>query len=282
VARELPFARIAELTWLAAALLGVVQGLTEFLPVSSSAHLVLARAFFGWNVDEGAFGLAFDVALHAGTLVAILAYFHRDIAVMLAAAPEVLSANRGPGKVARVIVIGTIPTALVGLLFAKWLEEHLRTPTVIAVTLTIGAVWLLAAERFGARTRDEDALTAGGALLVGTAQASALIPGMSRSGSTISMAMLLGMTRESAARFSFLLGIPAIGAAAAKEGVKVLKTGMTAHDAGLFAVGMLTSAAVGFITIRFFLKYLTRHSLNVFAYYRLALAAVTVAWLLTR
>ncbi len=270
------------MSWFAAALLGVVQGLTEFLPVSSSAHLVLARAFFGWNVDEGAFGLAFDVALHVGTLLAILIYFRRDIAIMLAAAPELLSANRGPGKVARLIVIGTIPTALVGLLFAKWLEAHMRTPTVIAVTLTVGGVWLLAAERFGARTLDEDALTAGGALLVGTAQASALIPGMSRSGSTISMAMLLGMTRESAARFSFLLGIPAIGAAAAKEGLHVLKAGMTAHDAGLFAVGMLTSAAVGFVTIKFFLKYLTSHSLSVFAYYRLALAVVTVAWLATR
>ena len=270
------------MSWLAAALLGVLQGLTEFLPVSSSAHLVLARAFFGWNVDEGAFGLAFDVALHVGTLLAILIYFRRDIAIMLAAAPELLSANRGPGKVARLIVIGTIPTALVGLLFAKWLEAHMRTPTVIAVTLTVGGVWLLAAERFGARTLDEDALTAGGALLVGTAQASALIPGMSRSGSTISMAMLLGMTRESAARFSFLLGIPAIGAAAAKEGLHVLKAGMTAHDAGLFAVGMLTSAAVGFVTIKFFLKYLTSQSLSVFAYYRLALAVVTVAWLATR
>src|SRR5881394_1209803 len=210
------------MSWLAAALLGVVQGLTEFLPVSSSAHLVLARAFFGWNVDEGAFGLAFDVALHLGTLVAILIYFSRDIAAMLAAVPELFSANRGPGKIARLIVIGTIPTVIVGLLFAKWLEEHMRTPAVIAVTLAIGGLWLLAAERFGARTRDEDALTAGGALLVGTAQASALIPGMSRSGSTISMAMMLGLTRESAARFSFLLGIPAIGAAAAKEGVHIL------------------------------------------------------------
>jgi undecaprenyl-diphosphatase len=143
-------------------------------------------------------------------------------------------------------------------------------------------VWLLAAERFGARTRDEDALTAGGALLVGAAQASALVPGMSRSGSTIAMAMLLGLTRESAARFSFLLGIPAIAGAAAKEGVHILKTGITAHDAALFAVGMLISAAVGFLTIKFFLKYLAGHSLNVFAYYRLALAAVTVIWLLTR
>ena len=268
------------MSWLAAALLGVVQGLAEFLPVSSSAHLVLARAFFGWNVDEGAFGLAFDVALHVGTLLAILIYFRRDLANMLAAAPEVLSAGGGPGKVARLIVVGTIPVVIVGVVFAKWLEAHLRTPAVIAVTLAVGGLWLLAAERFGTRTRDEDSLTAGGALLVGTAQASALIPGMSRSGSTIAMAMLLGMTRESAARFSFLLGIPAIGAAAAKEGVHILKAGITPHDAALFGIGMGTSALVGYLTIRFFLKYLTGHSLNVFAYYRLALAAVTVIWLL--
>jgi undecaprenyl-diphosphatase len=281
VARELSFARVA-VGLAAAALLGVVQGLTEFLPVSSSAHLVLARAFFGWNVDEGAFGLAFDVALHLGTLVAILLYFRRDIAVMLAALPETLNAGRGPAKMARLIAIGTIPMIVVGVLFAKWLEEHLRTPAVIAATLAAGGVWLLAAERFGTRTRDEDALTAGGALLVGTAQAAALVPGMSRSGSTISMAMLLGMTRESAARFSFLLGIPAIGAAAAKEGVHIFKAGITAHDAGLFAIGMLTSAVVGFLTIKFFLRYLAGHSLNVFAYYRLALAAVTVAWIVTR
>jgi len=282
VARELSFARAANVTWLTAALLGVVQGLTEFLPVSSSAHLILARAFFGWNVDEGAFGLAFDVALHLGTLVAILIYFRRDLVLMLAAVPETFSAGRGPGKVIRLIVIGTIPMVIVGLLFADWLEAHVRTPAVVAVTLTAGAVWMLAAERFGGRTRDEDALTAGGALLVGAAQASALIPGMSRSGSTISMAMLLGITREAAARFSFLLGIPAMGAAAAKEGVHLVKTGMTAHDAGLFAVGMFTSAVVGFITIKFFLKYLVGHSLDVFAYYRLALAAVTVAWIVSR
>ena len=268
--------------WIAAALLGVVQGLTEFLPVSSSAHLILARSFFGWNVDEGAFGLAFDVALHVGTLAAILIYFRRDIAVMLAAVPEAFSANRGAGKVVRLLVIGTIPMVIVGLLFADWLEANVRTPAVVAVTLVVGAVWMIAAERFGTRTREEDALTGGGALLVGAAQASALIPGMSRSGSTISMAMLLGITRESAARFSFLLGIPAMGAAAAKEGVHLLKTGMTAHDAGLFVVGMVTAGLVGFLTIKFLLKYLATHSLNVFAYYRLALAAVTVAWLATR
>src|SRR5262245_22622092 len=135
------------MSWIAAALLGVVQGLTEFLPVSSSAHLVLARAFFGWNVGDGAFGLAFDVALHAGTLVAILVYFRRELAAMVAAAPQVLSAQRGPGKTARLIVIGTIPVVVFGVAAASWLEDHARTPPVIAVTLVAGALWMMAAER---------------------------------------------------------------------------------------------------------------------------------------
>jgi undecaprenyl-diphosphatase len=266
--------------WLAAGLLGIVQGLTEFLPVSSSAHLILARAFFGWNVDEGAFGLAFDVALHAGTLLAVLVYFRDDVMAMVAAVPGVLSAQSGPGRRARLIVIGTIPVVIVGVVAANWLEEHLRTPAVIAVTLTIGAALLFAAEWFGSRQRSEASLTAGDAVWMGVAQASALVPGMSRSGSTISVGMLLGLPREPAARFSFLLGIPAIGAAAAKEGLKVLRAGVGAHDAALFAIGMLTSAVVGYLTIRFFLRYLMSHSLNVFAWYRLALAAVTVVWLL--
>jgi undecaprenyl-diphosphatase len=259
-----------------------VQGLTEFLPVSSSAHLVLARAFFGWNVDEGAFGLAFDVALHAGTLVAIVAFFRRDVAALVAAVPEALSAARGPGKVARLIALGTIPVVIFGVTVASWMEEHWRTPPVIAVTLILGALWMMAAERFGSKDRGEETLTAGGAVLVGVAQSTALLPGMSRSGSTISMAMLLGLTRESAARFSFLLGIPAIGAAAAKEGLHVLKAGLSAHDAALFLVGMAVSAAVGYLTIRFFLRYLAGHSLDAFAYYRLALAAVTIVWMVAR
>jgi undecaprenyl-diphosphatase len=268
--------------WIAAALLGVVQGLTEFLPVSSSAHLVLARAFFGWNVDEGAFGLAFDVSLHVGTLVALVLFFWRDILQILAALPEALTAQRGPGKVARLIVIGTIPIVVAGALAGKWLEEHGRTPSVIAVTLILGAIWLLLAEKLGSRERQEDALTAAGAVVTGLAEATAIVPGMSRSGSTISMAMLLGLTRESAARFSFLLGIPAILGAAVKEAPHILKLGVHAQDGALFLIGMATSAAVGYLTIRFFLRYLAGHSLNVFAYYRLALAAVTIVWLMTR
>ena len=117
----------------AAALLGVVQGLTEFLPVSSSAHLVLARAFFGWDVDEGSFGLAFDVALHLGTLIAILIYFRRDIAAMLAAVPEAISANRGPAKVARLIAIGTIPAVIVGSFEAWSIHDRLFRPRAVRV-----------------------------------------------------------------------------------------------------------------------------------------------------
>ena len=263
---------------LIAAALGIIQGLTEFLPVSSSAHLILARAFFGWDGDR--FGLPFDVALHAGTLVAVLAYFRADVRDMILEAPGALTARSGAGKLARVIAIGTLPVVIVGLLFADWLEAHLRTPAVIAATLTIGGIALLLAERVGAQRRAEDSLTATDAVLMGTGQASALVPGMSRAGSTIAVGMFLGLTREAAARFSFLLGIPAIAGAAAKEGLHLLGEGLSREDLLLFAVGMATSAVVGYVTIKYFLRFLAGHRLDLFAYYRLALAAVTVVWLM--
>jgi undecaprenyl-diphosphatase len=265
------------ITLLIAVVLGIIQGLTEFLPVSSSAHLILARAFFGWDADV--FGLPFDVALHVGTLVAVLAFFRADVAQMIYAAPAALTARSGPGKLARLIVIGTIPMVVIGVLFANWLEEHLRTPPVIAVTLIVGAVLMLAAERLGSQRRREDGLSTVDAAVIGLGQSTALVPGMSRSGSTIATGMLLGMTRESAARFSFLLGIPAITAAAAKEGLHILRTGLSHQDIVLFVVGMLTSALVGYITIKYFLRFLAGHRLDLFAYYRLGLAAVTIVWL---
>lgn len=256
----------------------MIQGLTEFLPVSSSAHLILARAFFGWDADV--FGLPFDVALHAGTLVAILLYFREDVREMIAAAPRALTARSGAGHIARLIVIGTIPVVIVGVLFADWLEANLRTPPVIAITLIIGALALLLAERLGSHRRNEASLGTVDAVLMGLGQSTALVPGMSRSGSTIATGMLLGMTRESAARFSFLLGIPAIAAAAAKEGIHVLRVGLSRQDMALFAVGMVTSALVGYLTIKYFLRFLAGHRLDVFAYYRLALAAATIIWLM--
>jgi undecaprenyl-diphosphatase len=264
---------------LAAALLGVVQGLTEFLPVSSSAHLILARVFFGWEAPE--FGLAFDVALHVGTLAAILVFFRAEIIAMAAAVPTILSPHAGAaGRLARLIVLGTVPAVVVGVLFDDVIEAHLRTPAVAAFTLAAGAVLMLVAERFRAQLRTEATLDARDAILIGLAQASALVPGVSRSGSTISVGMLLGMRRDAAARFTFLLGIPAIAGAGAREALELVRTQPANGTMQLFVVGMVTSAVVGYLTIKYFLRFLAGHRLDVFAYYRLALALLTVIWLL--
>jgi undecaprenyl-diphosphatase len=264
----------------AAVLLGIVQGLTEFLPVSSSAHLILARAFFGWEVPPE-FGLAFDVALHVGTLAAILVYFSRDILGMTAALPAVL--RRRPSPAARLvenIVIATVPAILVGVLFSDYIEQVLRTPAVVAVALAVGAIVMLAAERLGFRAGDEHGITWRDALLIGCAQASALIPGVSRSGATIAIAMLLGVRRDAAARFTFLLAIPAMLAAAGKEAIELRHMALGSAALVTFAVGMIVSAVVGYVTVKYFLRFLARNRLDVFAYYRLALAALAAFWLL--
>jgi undecaprenyl-diphosphatase len=266
---------------ISAAVLGIVQGLTEFLPVSSSAHLILARAFFGWDPDR--FGMAFDVACHVGTLIAVVAYFYSDIVRLVVAIPGALSGRDGEyERLGRLILAGTIPVVIVGALFADVIEAQLRTPLVVAITLTLGGIGLVVAERLGRKNRDARALGYGEAFVVGVAQAAALVPGVSRSGSTLTMSLLLNIERASAARFIFLLSLPAIIAAAAKEGLDLRKVGMAGIPVTLMLVGLVVSAIVGYITVRFFVRYLAAHSLEVFAYYRFALAAVTVLWLLTR
>jgi len=266
-------------TSLVAALLGVIQGLTEFLPVSSSAHLILARAFFGWDAD--AFGLAFDVACHVGTLTAVLVFFRRDIAEMVASVPAMFSSRpTPPARLAWLIVIGTIPAVVVGLLFGDAIEARLRTPAVAAVTLSVVALGFLAVERLSAHRRGNDSLSVGEVVLIGIAQAAALVPGVSRSGGTIVAAMGVGLRREEAARFTFLLGIPAILGAAVMEGRVLLKTGLSWGEAQLFLIGMVTSAFVGYFTVKYFIRYLAGHSLAAFAWYRLLLAAAVVVWLL--
>ncbi len=265
---------------LAAALLGVVQGLTEFLPVSSSGHLILARAFFGWDADR--FGLAFDVACHVGTLLAVVLYFRRDVIALLRAVPGALAGGgSGHERLLRLIVAGTVPIVVIGLLFADWFEG-IRSPAVVAATLAIGGVGLIVAERVGAHRRDETTVGYGEAMAIGLAQAAALVPGVSRSGATLTVALLLGLQRAPAARLVFLLSLPAVLAAAAREGWKLREVGIEAVPVTLFAVGLVVSAVVGYLTIKFFLRYLADHTLVVFAYYRLALAAVTVAWLAMR
>lgn len=259
-----------------AALLGVVQGLSEFLPVSSSGHLILARALFGWDAEE--LGIAFDVACHVGTLVAVLSFFWRDIVNMVRALPAIFG-DGDDAKLARLIAVGTIPTVIVGLTLADVLETEARTPHVALWTLAIGGIGLIVAERLGTQTRSEATLGYGEALAIGAAQALALVPGVSRSGSTMTVALLFGIARPGAARFSFLLGVPAILAAAAKAGLEVMRAGITPHAAQLFGIGLATSAVVGYLTIRFLLRFLAGHSLNGFGYYRLVVAALAAIWL---
>jgi undecaprenyl-diphosphatase len=262
-----------------AALLGVVQGLTEFLPVSSSAHLILARAFFGFDADK--FGLAFDVFCHVGTLVAVLIYFRREIAAMIAALPHLFQPDRDANaRLIWLIVVGTLPAVVAGVLFKKPIEASMRTPLVAAIALAIGGLLLFAAERIGAKTRSEESLTLMEAFWIGCAQAVALIPGVSRSGATLTVALLLGLRRPGAARFVFLLAIPAILGAAGSEGVKVLKEGVAGEMAALYVIGVVSSAIVGYAAVKYFIRYLGDHSLDVFAWYRLALAATVVVWLL--
>lgn len=263
----------------AAVLLGILQGLTEFLPVSSSAHLILAREFFGWEVPPE-FGLAFDVALHLGTLAAIVFFFRKEVAAMATSVPAVFRQDPGvPGWLVRNIAIGTVPVVLVGLSFNDYIEQVLRTPAVAAWALGLGALAMFAAERAGRRERDERTITWIDALLIGCAQASALIPGMSRSGTTIVVGLFLGLRRDAAARFTFLLAIPATLAAAGKEALELRDMPLGPDALQLVVVGLLVSAVVGYLTIKFFLRFLAGHRLDVFAYYRLALAAAAFYWL---
>jgi undecaprenyl-diphosphatase len=263
---------------LAAALLGIVQGVTEFLPVSSSAHLILARAFFGWDAER--FGLSFDVACHVGTLLALVIYFRQDVTSLLRAVPQMLNpVTSSYAQLAWLLVVGTIPVALVGLFLNDRIANTLRTPSVAAASLALGAGWLFLVERIGPRQREVGGLTVWAALAVGSAQALALIPGVSRSGATIAMGMILGLRRDSAARFSFLLGIPAVFAAAAHQFGPALREMQAPGVAQLFLVGILVSGGVGYIVIKYLMRYLAKHSLDAFAYYRLGLAAAAGLWL---
>lgn len=263
-------------TTLQALLLGLVQGLTEFLPVSSSAHLILARALFGFDGDK--FGMAFDVACHIGTLIAVVIFFRGEVARMVAALPRLFDKADPDARLIWLIAVGTIPAIVVGVLFKHQIEDNLRTPSVVAVTLALGAVLFFVAERSGSKTRAEGSLTLAEAFLIGCAQAVALIPGVSRSGATITVALLIGLRRAEAARFIFLLAIPAILGAAASEGPKLLKAGMGAA-APLFLIGVVSSAVVGYAAVKYFIRYLGNHSLAAFAWYRLALAGTVVIWL---
>ncbi len=259
------------MSWIHIVVLAVVQGLTEILPVSSSGHLVLVPNVMDWK-DQG---LVFDVAVHFGTLVAVCLYFREDVVRLVQGGFRLLGRNvqSAESRLALCIGLGTIPAAIAGLLFAGWIAENLRDPLVVVVTLTGYAILLALADRFGKRRREMADVGIGDALMIGTAQALALVPGTSRSGVTITMAMALGFKRREAARFSFLLSVPVILLATIYETAQVFLEGATAAF-GTLALGALISCVVAYLTIGFFMRVINAIGLVPFAVYRVLLAAV--------
>src|SRR5262252_7228673 len=241
------------MTTFQAIVFGAVQGITEFLPVSSTAHLILLPWFLGWPDP----GLAFDVALHIGTLVALLIYFRAEwIALTLSAFDLIRGRTEDANaRMALLIIIGTIPGAIAGALFEHRVEDSLRSPLVIATTLILLAIVLVIAELKGRRKKDLYDLSTADAITVGCAQALAIVPGVSRSGVTITAGLFRGMKRDAAARFSFLLSTPLIAGAAAKKTVEIIRDGLPQSDVVPFALGIITSAIVGMIAIKILLKF---------------------------
>lgn len=272
-----------------AVVMGVVQGLGEFLPISSSGHLILAPWFFGW--EGGAIGsLTFDISLHLGTLVAVLGYFWRDWIDLMRAVPGVLrSAAGGPRGLQRLagaerllvaVALGTIPAAVAGVLIEDWAEQTLRSPALIAFTLAVVGVLLYVVDKHAGQLRSLEHLSWSGVLWIGVAQACALVPGVSRSGATMTMGRMLKLDRRSAARFSFLLSAPITAAAVVFKLPDILT--IPSSQFGVFIVGTLVSAAVGALAIHFLLGYIQRAGFGIFAVYRIVLAVVIVAVLVMR
>jgi undecaprenyl-diphosphatase len=266
------------LTLLEGAVLGVVQGLTEFLPVSSSAHLILVRSAMGW--DAGPLTLAFDVSCHLGTLVAVVAYFRGDIAAMIRSVPRALTSRPdADGRRIWLIAAAMVPIVLVAVFLGDYLDAARGRPYLTAAALMVGAGLLFMVERLQGRVGTEATLSMSGALLIGVAQAAALVPGVSRSGATITAGMLLGMSRLASARFTFLLSVPAIAAAGAHQAIGLREVVLTGDDWSLFAVGFVTSGVVGYLAVSGLLKFLAHHRLDVFAWYRIGVALAIFAWL---
>jgi len=269
-----------------ALIMGIVQGLTEFLPISSSGHLIVVPAIFGWT-DPFIDSLAFSVMLHLGTLAALLAYFWREWVLLVPAGLATIRDRSTRGephrRLALNIAISTIPAVIAGLLLNDFIEEHVRQAGLVAIMLLVGASIMWLADRWGAQLRGVDDLGPAGALGIGAAQALALVPGISRSGVSISAGLFVGLDRASAARFSFLMATPVIAGAGLYELRKVVGGG-TAVEGNVvpLVVGLLAAMLSGFAAIHFLLRYLRTNSLAVFVAYRVLLAALVIVSLLAR
>jgi undecaprenyl-diphosphatase len=250
--------------------LAIIQGITEFLPISSSAHLILPKELFGWP-DQG---LAFDVAVHIGSLVAVVIYFWRDIWKIVNSWFSSIAGGKATddSRLGWYIIAGTIPAGLAALAFDDVIETHLRSATVIMITSVVFALYLAWADYRGSKTLDLRQMTLAMAVLIGVAQALSLIPGTSRSGITIAVGLVLGLQREDAARFSFLLSIPIILLSGLYIGVGLLDA--SGIPWGDFALGTILSGISAYICIHFFLSFIKRIGMMPFVIYRLLLAGV--------
>ncbi len=252
--------------------LGLVQGLGEFLPISSSAHLIIAPWLFKWPDP----GLGFDVALHWGTLMAVVAYYWQDILLLIRGFWHSLFKstrdlqNNIYQKLAWLLIIASVPGAIIGKLLEQKAETAFRSPLLIAATMSVFGLIILLADHWGKRIKNLDRIKWLDALYVGLSQALAIIPGVSRSGGTIATGLFLGFKRADAARFSFLMSIPIIFGA----GLLKLKDFHNGVSGGELAVGFFTAAISGFLSIKYLLQYLARHDFKIFVWYRLALAAI--------
>jgi undecaprenyl-diphosphatase len=269
-----------------ALVMGIVQGLTEFLPVSSSGHLIAVPAILGWH-DPFIDSLAFTVMLHMGTLVALLVYFRKD---WLRLVPAGLAAIRDRSlredpdrRLAWLLAVATVPAVIAGLALNDAIEGAFREARLVAVTLVIGAAILWLAERWGTRTKGIDGVTFPVAFGIGAAQAVALVPGISRSGISISAGLFAGLDRESAARFSFLMATPITAGAGLYEVRKLIagQASVTAVPVAALAIGMLAALVAGLAAIAFLLRFLRTYPTTIFIVYRVVAAAVIVAWWLS-
>ena len=269
----------------AAVILGIVQGITEFLPISSSGHLAVLPWAFGWS-SPVLNSLPFTVALHVGTLLAVLLVFRRDVLALAAAFLRSLRERdvqaEPERRLAWLLILATLPAVVAGLLLENAAATVLRAPWVIAAALAgVGVLlWVVDARHTGARVCDS--LGWREALLIGLAQALAIVPGVSRSGSTITMGMMLGLSRVQAARFSFLLMAPVIFGAGVWEARHLDSAALSGGGGALFSAGFLSALVVGYLCIRVFLRYLQRGRLWPLALYRIALAVVIVVLLASR
>jgi undecaprenyl-diphosphatase len=265
---------------LQAIVMGIVQGLTEFLPISSSGHLIVVPALAGWD-DPFITSLAFTVMLHVGTLVALLAYFWRDWTRLVPAGLATIRDRSFRGdpdrRLAWLIAVTLPPAIVVGVTLNDVFEEQVRQELLVALTLVIGAGILWTADRLGRQVKEAPELGFGGAFGIGCAQALALVPGISRSGISISAGLFAGLTREGAARFSFLMATPITLGAVIWEARK-LATGESGVpvDAGVLVAGLVASAVAGFVAIAVLLRFLRNHRMTVFVVYRLVIAGVVV------